>query len=278
MKESEKFTIRVNFNRTQNNIVQDEASHGYHWGRILGVLLLVVIAIWSFIFASRYYSEQNNHADKQTEISVASTAALTPTNKITPSDVDKDQTSPSSFTLSEKAENEKIELTAQADEPINDEMAEPNNNSYQDESESLSKTEPVSAPSTTSTTSTIENTANPAIFFQSDVDIMSNNVTRFVIASSVIENEPVGEINNIIFKNNIATVYAFSEIIDLKDTALYYIWSVDGQQVAKVKLNINGDRWRSHSSKFIQPTMHGQWKVELQNGKDEILAVNRFTY
>lgn len=275
MKESEKFTIRVNFNRTQNNIVQDEASHGYHWGRILGVLLLVVIAIWSFIFASRYYSEQNNLTDKQMAISVASTAALTPTNKITPSDVDKDQTSPSSFTLSEKAENEKIELTAQADEPINDEMAVSNNNSYQDESESLSKTEPVSAPSTTST---IENTANPAIFFQSDVDIMSNNVTRFVIASSVIENEPVGEINNIIFKNNTATVYAFSEINGLKDTTLYYIWSVDGQQVAKVKLNINGDRWRSHSSKFIQPTMHGQWKVELQNGKDEILAVNRFTY
>lgn len=274
MKESEKFTIRVNFNRRQSNIAQDEDSHGYHWGRILGVLLLVIIAIWSFIFASGYYSEQKKLTDKKTAISVVSIAALTPTNK-TPSVVEKDEASPSSITISNKAESEKAKITAQADELLNDEMTESTSNSYQDKSESLTQTESVSAPSTNST---IENTDNAAIFSQSDVEILSSNVARFVITSSVIENEPNGKIDNIIFKNNIATVYAFSEVNDLKDTTLYYIWSMDGQQIAKVKLAINGDRWRSHSSKFIQPTMHGQWKVELKNGQDEILAVNRFTY
>lgn len=275
MKETEQFSIRINFNRSKSNIAQDEATYGYHWGRILGALLLVIIAIWSFIFASGYYSEQNSLNDKKPTMLVTSSSASTSTNKITPIAVEKDENSNPSFTIPDQAKYKKVEITPKTDKPINDKTLVSAEKSDQDEGKILTKTESVSP---TSTTATTENTDNAAVFSQSDVEILSNNVARFVITSSVIENEPIGEIDNITFKNNIATVYAFSEVKNLKDNILYYIWSVDDQQIAKVKLNINGNRWRSHSSKFIQPTMHGQWKVELQNEQDEILAVNRFTY
>ena len=31
---------------------------------------------------------------------------------------------------------------------------------------------------------------------------------------------------------------------------------------AKVRVDVGSSGWRSHSSKFIQPNMHGEWKVE----------------
>ena len=128
-------------------------------------------------------------------------------------------------------------------------------------------------------TSIIENIEPTSLFTQSKTDVFSDHIKRFIISPSVKANEPFGTINDIIFdNNNIATVYAFSEVSNLKNTTLYYLWSLNGEDVAKVKVNIEGDRWRSYSSKFIQPTMHGEWKVELQNENAEILAINRFYY
>ena len=135
------------------------------------------------------------------------------------------------------------------------------------------------APSTAATNSpTIEITDLAPLFTQTKIDVFSDDVKRFIISSSVKTNEPVGTINDIVFDNNIATVYAFSEVSNLTNTTLYYIWSLDDNNVAKVKVDVGGNRWRSYSSKFIQENMHGEWKVELQNGQGETLAINRFYY
>ncbi|MFT7052992.1 MAG: hypothetical protein ACJAU1_000543, partial [Psychromonas sp.] len=95
----------------------------------------------------------------------------------------------------------------------------------------------------------------------------------------VQDNEPIGTINDIHFDdNNIATVYAYSDVTAFKDQTLYYQWSLDGKKIAKIRVYVRGDRWRSYSSKFIQPHMHGEWKVELQNQAGENLAINQFRY
>lgn len=126
-----------------------------------------------------------------------------------------------------------------------------------------------------STTET--NMASP-LFSQVNTEILSDNVDRFLITPSVINNEPVGNINDIVFDNNIATVYAYSDVNDLKNSMLYYVWTLNAKDVAKVRVGVIGKRWRSHSSKFVQKNMRGQWKVELQNDKGEILAISQFKY
>ena len=125
---------------------------------------------------------------------------------------------------------------------------------------------------------TTETNMAAPLFSQVKTEILSDNVTRFLITPSVINNEPVGNINDIIFDNNIATVYAYSDVNDLKNSMLYYVWTLNAKEVAKVRVGVIGKRWRSHSSKFVQKNMRGQWKVELQNDKGEILAISQFKY
>jgi len=123
------------------------------------------------------------------------------------------------------------------------------------------------------------NTVSQALFTQSQKNLLSDNISRFVISQAVEGNEPIGDISDIQFDdNNIATVYAYSDVNALKDQTLYYQWSLDGKNIAKVRVDVGSNRWRSYSSKFIQPHMRGEWKVELQNHAGENLATNQFNY
>jgi hypothetical protein len=119
----------------------------------------------------------------------------------------------------------------------------------------------------------------PELFTQSEVKIFSKQIKRFVLAKTVRDKEPVGNINEINFDaNNIATVYAYSHAVGLRDETLYYKWQLNGKKIAKVKVGVGSDRWRSYSRKYIQPQMHGNWSVTLENKQGEILAISRFQY
>jgi len=113
---------------------------------------------------------------------------------------------------------------------------------------------------------------------QGSVQRLSENITRFQITPMVEDHEPLGTINDIETEDGALTVYAFSKANNLKGTVLYYVWNLNGRDVATVPIAIGADRWRSHSTKFIEPSMEGQWTVKLQNAQGETLAINQFTY
>lgn len=295
MKESEKLTIRVNFKSQQNNIAKVDTAYHYHWGRIIGVSLAVVIAIGSIVGGSTYYFKQDNAYVNKTKTTLTNTVDLTPTNTISSLPIAKNKAPVTSLVIPDQVVHGQTALQKNiTPNTTTVDLKQIENN--------VTKVNPVALPIITATTedtppseelvtTTDKSQLQPfktnnnetlittaPLFKQSKAQVFSNDVTRFIITSSVIENEPVGTINGITFDNNIATVYAFSEVNNLKDSSLYYIWRFNGKDVAKVKINIGGQRWRSHSSKFIQANMQGEWTVELQNGKGEILAANQFDY
>ncbi|MBL4864901.1 MAG: DUF2914 domain-containing protein [Pseudomonadales bacterium] len=125
-------------------------------------------------------------------------------------------------------------------------------------------------------TSTIQSSSP---FQHTKSEIFSNHIKRFVISQQVKNKEPIGSIDDIKFDhNNIAKIYAYSDAVNLKDQTLYYRWTLNGKKIAVVKIGVWSNRWRSYSSKFIQPHMQGDWMVELQNAKGETLALNQFSF
>ena len=147
--------------------------------------------------------------------------------------------------------------------------------------ETLSKNQPQSIQSAAHEHSALpEHITTPpsTLLTQGKVERLSDNINRFQITPFVEDNEPVGSIDDIEAENGMLTVYAFSEVSNLKGNNLYYVWNLNGNDVATVTIAIGGNRWRSHSTKFIEPSMQGQWKVTLQNSQGDVLAINEFVY
>jgi len=118
-----------------------------------------------------------------------------------------------------------------------------------------------------------------ALFRLQDISVVSPAVERFQLAKSVINNEPRGDIEAIVPKvDGAAAVYCFSDVVGMKDKVLYYHWLRGGKRVAKVRVGAWGKRWRSHSSKILNPTMKGDWRVELRKADNTLLASAEFVY
>ena len=296
MQDQKKLNIRINFRPEQKNIVNDEIAYQYHWGRIIGVSLAVIIIIGSLLSVSDYSLVAGDVAEQQVKTPLTDTEEKTTESEVTRSvlaeELTVDETPVTnlmeSVETAEKIEKNtatKIDLITEPTAPITEENTittavdneiipldvsdNDNKNILQTPQEEVSSEPPAS----------VENTDPAPLFTQSKTEILSEHVKRFIISPSVKSNEPFGRISDITFDhNNIATVYAFSEVSDLQSTTLYYHWSLNGKNVGKVRVGVGSSRWRSHSSKFIQPNMHGEWEVKLQNRKGEILAFTQFKY
>lgn len=106
-----------------------------------------------------------------------------------------------------------------------------------------------------------------------ELKILEPGVKRFLLPGSVSNKEPLGELNDISFNaDGSAVVWTYSEVVDKRGSRLNYVWLHEGSQVAAVKVDIRGNRWRSYSSKVINQSMSGSWRVELHDGEGRLLA------
>jgi len=127
------------------------------------------------------------------------------------------------------------------------------------------------SPDSVDTTLTVDTPNSP--FQLQELEILEPSIKRFLLARSVSNREPKGELNEIRFiADGSAAVWAYSEIIDKMGSRLKYVWLHGGKQIAAIPVNVGSNRWRSYSKKVIYPSMSGAWRVELHDGEGRLLA------
>jgi hypothetical protein len=116
-------------------------------------------------------------------------------------------------------------------------------------------------------------------FSLKNINLLSPVVKRFVLAKSVVNKKPIGEIHEIRpDARGAAAVYAFSDVVGMRGTVVDYHWILNGKRVAKVRVKVGANRWRSHSSKVISERMQGSWRVELRDAQNQLFASAEFVY
>lgn len=129
----------------------------------------------------------------------------------------------------------------------------------------------VKSPDSADTTLTVDTLNSP--FQLKELEILKPSVKRFLLTGSISNREPKGELNEITFTaDGSAAVWAYSEIIDKKGSRFKYVWLHGGKQIATIPINVGSNRWRSYSSKVINQSMSGAWRVELQDGEGRLMA------
>ncbi len=117
-----------------------------------------------------------------------------------------------------------------------------------------------------------------AVFEAGKTTLFSPAVQRFSLAKAIKNREPVADLQAVTFnENGLATAYAFSEVEGLMGSTIYYNWLHEGKKLAAVRVRVADERWRSHSSKYIEAEKTGAWTVQLRNAKGALLAQADFT-
>lgn len=98
---------------------------------------------------------------------------------------------------------------------------------------------------------------------------------RIAIASALKDREPVdpGET----FPATVGKLYCFTHIVNAHGPKqITHKWYLGETLVSSVNLKINGASWRTYSTKTINSSLTGTWRVEVLGPDGELLGEVRF--
>jgi hypothetical protein len=104
----------------------------------------------------------------------------------------------------------------------------------------------------------------------------TGSVARAQFTSAVQDREPTDKVTSL--QNDQTRIYFFSEIKDAANQKITHRWEYGGKVMSEVSFDVGGDRWRVFSSKTLDPSMTGEWKVSVVDEAGSALGASTFTY
>ena len=102
------------------------------------------------------------------------------------------------------------------------------------------------------------------------------SVARGVFTSAVTDREPTDTITSL--SNDATNIMFFTELQGLQGQTVIHRWEHGDKVMAEIKFDVGSARWRVFSSKRLDPSWTGEWKVSVIDGSGGTLGASTFTY
>lgn len=100
-------------------------------------------------------------------------------------------------------------------------------------------------------------------------------VDEQIICTAIEERAPAGTDSS--FASDVGKLFCFTKITSAEDTTLVsHVWYLGDEEKAKIELSVKGKTWRTWSSKNIDPSWVGNWKVEVVAANGDVLSTKSF--
>ena len=105
---------------------------------------------------------------------------------------------------------------------------------------------------------------------------MGLSVPESSVATNVVDRMPTGVATT--FPADVERVYAWTRVQGAEgETTVHHVWIHGEVERADLELSIGGSPWRTWSNKAIPPEWAGDWRVEVRDGRGNVLETIRFT-
>jgi hypothetical protein len=104
---------------------------------------------------------------------------------------------------------------------------------------------------------------------------MQGGVERSAFTSAVVDREPLDELKSL--SNDTTQVSYFTELTGMEGKTVIHRWEHDGESW-DVAFDVAGPRWRVHSSKMLDPSWTGDWKVTVLDMDGNVISEEQLRY
>ena len=111
---------------------------------------------------------------------------------------------------------------------------------------------------------------------EASLEPLSGRVARAGFTTQVVDREPQDSVPSL--PNDESQILFFTEFSGLEGHTLTHVWERDGIEMARVPFVVGGSRWRVYSTKNLEPSWLGEWKVSVVDEEGRVLHSESFSY